>query len=104
MSQSPDSEEFEFNSDYYLMKAKALVVLDFNETFGDDEGRADPSMFYIVWFAKTLGNWKALVSTDIISGQYWEVTYNGAKRETYIDRYAKAHNQSISDAAYADLS
>lgn len=30
---------------------------------------------YIVWFCKTLQNWKALVSTDLLDGMYYKVTY-----------------------------
>lgn len=52
---------------------------------------------YIVWFCKTLQNWKALVSTDVASGLYWEVTYNGNKCEAYVDRYRKQFNTAISD-------
>jgi hypothetical protein len=52
---------------------------------------------YIVWFSKTLGNWKALVSTDVIHGFYWEVTHNGAKQETYLDTYRKLDNIAIPD-------
>lgn len=47
---------------------------------------------YVVWSVKVLGNWKALVSTDAVPGYYWEVTFNGAKEETYVDLYRKARN------------
>lgn len=52
---------------------------------------------YVVWFCKTLQNWKALVSTTLPDGMYYEVTYNGDKRETYIDSYKKFHNVKIPD-------
>lgn len=52
---------------------------------------------YVVWFAKTLQNWKALVSTDAIQGHYWEVTYNGDKKETYVDTYLKESNTVLED-------
>ena len=47
---------------------------------------------YIVWFCKTLQNWKALVSTTIPDGIYYEVTYNGDTNETYVDVYEKCEN------------
>lgn len=50
---------------------------------------------YVVWFAKTLQNWKALVSTTVEDGRYYEVTYNGDKNETYIDVYEKQDNLKI---------
>lgn len=52
---------------------------------------------YVVWFCKTLQNWKALVSTTMSDGMYYEVTYNGDKRETYLDVYSKIENIVIPD-------
>jgi hypothetical protein len=52
---------------------------------------------YIVWFSKTLQNWKALLSTTLPDGMYYEVTYNGDKCETYIDAYKKFENVRIPD-------
>lgn len=47
---------------------------------------------YIVWFCKTLQNWKALVSTTLSDGMYYELTHNGDKNETYVDAYKKWEN------------
>lgn len=47
---------------------------------------------YVVWFCKTLQNWKALISTTIPDGIYYEVTHNGDTNETYIDVYKKWEN------------
>lgn len=77
------------NPDQFLVKAKASVARV--------AARYEPDELYIVWFCKALGNWKALVSTDSASGVYWEVTYNGAKKETYVDTYKKAFNDCIPD-------
>lgn len=52
---------------------------------------------YVVWFSKTLQNWKALISTTLPDGMYYEVTHNGDKRETYIDAYKKWANAVIPD-------
>lgn len=52
---------------------------------------------YVVWFCKTLQNWKALVSTTVDDGRYYEVTYNGDKKETYLDVYVKWQNIRIED-------
>lgn len=54
---------------------------------------------YIVWFCKTLQNWKALVSTTLPDGMYYEVTYNGDKKEVYLDAYKKFENQKIDDVS-----
>lgn len=47
---------------------------------------------YVVWFSKTLQNWKALVSTNVGDGMYYEITHNGDKNETYVDVYKKWEN------------
>ena len=58
---------------------------------------------FVVWFCKTLQNWKALVSTNILkssaNGQadYCEVTHNGDKNETYVDVYTKTKNICYAD-------
>lgn len=52
---------------------------------------------YVVWFSKTLQNWKCLISTTLPDGMYYEVTYNGDKAETYIDAYKKFDNVCVED-------
>lgn len=47
---------------------------------------------YIVWFCFILGGWKALVSTSLPDGRYYEVTYNRPKNEVYLDCYVKVDN------------
>lgn len=46
---------------------------------------------FIVWYCKTLQNWKALAG---ISGrdEYFELTYNGDEKELYLDVYRKLEN------------
>lgn len=50
---------------------------------------------YVVWFCKTLQNWKALASTTVPDGMYYELTYNGDKDEMYLDAYKKFENRYI---------
>ena len=64
----------------------ARTVL-FNE-FSYNANKITPEDMYIVWFCKTLQNWKALVSGVHIP-EYIEVTYNGDKQEVYVDVYSK---------------
>lgn len=88
----------------YTNKAKQLVADTVNQLSIDSGGVADLARddFYIVWFAKVLGNWKALVSTDVFDGHYYEVTYNGAKQESYVDTYVKSDNRVAPDADYEE--
>lgn len=50
---------------------------------------------YIVWSCKTLQNSKALLSTSLHDGMYYELTYNGDKGEIYLDAYKKFENRCI---------
>ena len=50
---------------------------------------------YIVWYCKTLQNWKALLSTTLSDGMYYEFTVNGDKDEAYLDAYKKWDNNCI---------
>lgn len=48
---------------------------------------------YMVWCCKTLQNNKALLSTTLLDGMYYECTFNGDKKEMYIDVYKKFDNK-----------
>ena len=50
---------------------------------------------YIVWKCKALQNWKYLISTSLNDGMYYELTFNGDKKEWYLDAYKKAENRRI---------
>lgn len=50
---------------------------------------------YVVWSCKTLQNSKALLSTSLSDGMYYELTYNGDKQELYFDAYKKFENKCI---------
>lgn len=81
-----------------LIKAKQLVIDYFNEKCDKtDDFELTEKDVYVVWFCKTLQNWKALLSTTIPDGMYYEVTYNGDKKESYIDAYKKFDNRRVED-------
>lgn len=50
---------------------------------------------FIVWMCKTLQNSKALASTTLFDGMYYELTFNGNKRELYVDAYKKWQNFTV---------
>ena len=85
-------------NDEMLNRAKKLVVNYFNNRVDKtDNTKITMDDVFVVWFCKTLQNWKALVSTDISDGMYYEVTHNGDKGETYLDAYKKWENVCIPD-------
>lgn len=80
----------------FMTKAKQLVVDYFNEHADVTSGKKlTLENVFIVWFSKTLQNWKALVSTDVPDGMYYEITHNGDKNETYVDVYKKWDNLCV---------
>jgi hypothetical protein len=50
---------------------------------------------YVTWFGFILGDMKALLSTSLPDGRYYEVTYNKEKKEIYADCYAKLKNKVV---------
>lgn len=82
----------------YQEKAKQIVIDYYNEHVDiTDNKKLTANEVFIVWFSKTLQNWKALISTTISDGMYYEVTYNGDKKETYLDAYKKWENVCVKD-------
>lgn len=61
----------------------------------DKNGKIDGNDVFVVWMCKTLQNNKALLSTTVSDGMYYEVTYNGDKKEIYLDAYKKWKNVCI---------
>ena len=85
-------------NDAMQKRAKELVVNYFNDHVDKtDKKTITEDDVFIVWFCKTLQNWKALVSTTISDGMYYEVTHNGDKNETYLDAYKKWENVRCPD-------
>lgn len=79
----------------YIERAKSLVRAQVNEEMFSTG--ASQFEVYVVWFCKTLQNWKAIICTTMPDGMLYEVTHNGDKRETYIDAYRKQSNTVVPD-------
>lgn len=91
--------EEKFNADALLLKAKNTVVNWHQMTIGskEDGNFLTEDEVYIVWFCKTLQNWKAILSTTEHDGRIYEVTFNGDRDEKYIDVYTKEANECFRD-------
>lgn len=85
------------SNDEFLKKCKEIVVDYFNSQADstDKNGRITEDNVFIVWSVKVLQNNKALVSTTVSDGMYYEITHNGDKGEIYVDAYKKWKNYAI---------
>lgn len=81
------------DTDKFLSLCKEKVAEYFN-THADKTlyKKITENNVFIVWSCKVLQNNKALVSTNIPDGMYYEITYNGDKNELYFDAYKKWEN------------
>lgn len=85
------------------VRARKLVRDYYNKKVSpvEDHPSVTLEQVYVVWFAKVLGNWKAMLGTVNSDGLYFEVTYNGETNETYVDHYAKQGQMIVSTGAIA---
>lgn len=84
-----------------LVKQYAIDHMDKSDK--DYQKNIDELQVFTCWKNKTLQNWKFLISTNLPDGMYYEVTFNGDKREWYLDAYKKFANECISEEAAVDL-
>ena len=75
------------------------LVREYLENILKEAGLEIPFEVFTVWKCKTLQNWKFMISSTIpsseIGGMYFEMTYNGDKKEWYLDAYRKVENRVI---------
>lgn len=81
------------DNDKFLDFCKGIVADYFNDV--TDNKQITKKDVFVVWNCKTLQNNKALVSTNVSDGMYYEITYNGDKDEAYIDAYKKWENFKV---------
>lgn len=76
----------------FIEKCKEIVKQYTLEHLDKSDNTPDFEVF-VVWSCKTLQNNKALLSTTLFDGMYYELTYNGDKKELYFDAYKKFENK-----------
>lgn len=74
-----------------------LIVSKFIRDHLDKSDKQPEFEVYIVWKCKALQNWKYLLSSTLPDGMYYELTYNGDKKEWYLDAYKKFENKVIAE-------
>lgn len=83
-------------NDEFINKCKEIVRDYTNEHLDkSDNKQITIDNVFVVWSCKTLQNNKALLSTTLFDGMYYEITYNGDKKEIYVDAYKKFENRCI---------
>lgn len=84
------------NEKDFVALCKKTVAQFANEHMNKTDGKQiTEDDVFIVWMCKALQNSKAMVSTTLFDGMYYELTYNGDKKELYLDAYKKWENQCI---------
>lgn len=71
------------------------IVLEYIQRHLDKSDDVPNIEIYTVWKCKILQNWKFLISSSLLDGMYYELTFNGDKNEWYLDAYKKFENQVI---------
>lgn len=73
------------------------IIVDYANNHLDptDKKKIDTDDVYVVWYSKILQNSKALLSTTLPDGMYYELTLNGSMAEIYMDAYKKWENKKI---------
>lgn len=88
------------NNDFERLAIKAVVDY-YNEQADstDKNDKVTADNVYVVWLVRALQNNKALLSTTIPDGMYYEFTWNGDKNEGYLDAYKKWKNTVVKGGA-----
>ena len=84
------------NEKTFVSLCKSEVVRYVNNRLDKTDGKQiTEDDVFIVWMCKTLQNSKAMASTTLFDGMYFELTYNGDKKQLYVDAYKKRENVCI---------
>lgn len=78
----------------FMEKCKMEVCKYHNDNANEDDYISMEDVF-IVWMVKVLQNNKALAATNKEDNRYYEITYNGDKKEMYVDAYKKEENKLV---------
>ena len=76
----------------FEVKAKRELIRLIEETYGETFGIEDIS---VVWMAHLLRNKKGVFVDNGKNQRLYEVTYNSATNEMYVDLYEKRRNVAI---------
>lgn len=78
----------------HVEEAQRIVKAWICDNVKDQQQAADAKLF-IVWSSKVLQNYKCTIFTSLPASPYFELTYNGDKKEWYLDVYQKIENATF---------
>lgn len=82
----------------FINECKYRITFNHNDkvdTLKGEDNFIETENVHCVWFNKSLQNYKGLFIILPLDGKYYECTYNGDKKELYIDTYNKESNECI---------
>lgn len=84
-------------SNVKFVKLAKKIVGDWYEKERSKETNTliDENDICVVWLCKALQNNKALLTTELPDGLLFEVTYDGRRREVYLNVYSKIETMRI---------
>ena len=77
------------NSYEFEVACKNELIAKLKEVYNE---KIEIQELHLVWFTKALKNFKCLIIDLKENNRYYECTYNGIKKELYVDIYEKKHN------------
>lgn len=80
----------------FMEKCTDMVIEYYNDLVEiTDNYQIKEEDVYIVWMCSILGNNKALLSTDVSDGMYYEITYDNKHDKFYFDAYKKWDHREL---------
>lgn len=84
------------NEKDFVALVKKTVADYVNQNLNKTDGKQiTEDDVFIVWMCKVLQNNKAMASTTLFDGMYYELTFNGDKQALYVDAYKKWQNFTV---------
>jgi Family of unknown function (DUF6275) len=82
--------------DGYITKAKLMVVENYNEHHDASETPLlEPDEIFVIGCEKFLDNWRVTISSKVVKGLLWIVTFESFRSAAYIEVFKKINNIRI---------
>jgi hypothetical protein len=78
-----------------MLKNAVQAVVGYFNTLPEGRMYITKDEVCIVWFCKTLQNYKVILATPLINNMLYEFSYNGDKQEGYLDVYNKCDTKVV---------